>query len=388
MLSSQIMGLLFVIWVLWQAYLGYKNGFWATVLNIVGFVLAYAISALYGAGFTDALSFLKIPMHLQLVVGYLSLFLLVSNTVRYVPLMIWRDLLEKKRKTVIYAVMLGAGSGLISGLVAIWFVGFLGAAISLQSSDQPEELSVAGGTSPRTNIAIQNKKKSGFLEKTASALVAGSTEIGLNVIGAGKHEAHAVSALMKDPQYVIDNTRQLIRSQELRAFILSPNIQKMMAVNDVGRVLASREFQALLTLPSAKQLLDVYADNEALSDGSEYFIAEKFTFVWRRLKYLKSDPRVKEIVNDPHFNASLREQNPAKLMSNPKFQTLVQIVMERGVNIDDMDFSHLVNESLDPVPEIKPARAIYKWTDSSGETKYSDENSVPDEYKARAQKIN
>lgn len=296
---------------------------------------------------------------------------------------------EADKSTRLSGAAFGALSGVATGFLVIWCVSFAKAF-----------------TDDKTDVAESNSTQ-GTLESLASTAVESLTTVGMTVVGVEPEKAILLQSVVSAPKVLASSVNQVMKSEGLQRFMNNPYSQKLMATNDVGSLLSDPGFRALMAEPGMQNLSDLWADGKkqnAQSKTADVFMAEQLSFVWRRLQYLKHDPRVQEILRDPEVQALAVNQNPLAMVKNPKFMRLVGLVMDGQINTEDVDFLQFVgsepfgsespdrndaanfsesNDSSeeDEAPAIqKPYQptTIYKWRDEDGILKYSDYEGVPE----------
>lgn len=376
-MDSNILLVVFALWVLFQVWRGYRDGFWCALLSLAGFVLAYAVTFFYGAKVNTVVASWGFDHDYRIFLVYPALFLSVSFLVRRIPLFILPVLKKRSRAGMLGGAALGLASGVVSGLIAIWFLNVAQAAIA------------GSGNVPQ--VSDVPRQEPGKLGQAASLFVAESAEIGLKLAGASDTEAAISAKMIREPDQSFASMQSLLSSAEMQSLMLNPRIQSMMATNDSGSLMASDEFQSLLRLPDMQNLMNLlHVENEEPAE-SERFVAEQLTFIWRRLNYLKHDPRVKDALQDEQIQTLLREKNFPALLMNTKFQSLVGLIMDRGQDMSSVDFTQYV-ESGTQAPDsgsdsVKSPVEVYRWVDAEGGVRYAEWNHVPEAYRASAEKF-
>ncbi len=383
----------FALWVLFQAWKGFRGGLWLSLLSLFGFASAYLVTFLWGSDVSDYVASLGFDHEHRLFIVYPLLFLSVSALIRHVPPMAFPFLKRRTRATVLGGISLGAVSGIFTGLIGIWFIGLAQAAVSSKSD-------LAEGDAG-TEV-VQSSKKQALLETVAANLVAESAEIGLKLAGTNTFEAELSANVIRHPNEAMSNLHRAMSSQEMRTVMLSTNTQGMMAINDSGSLRSSDEFQDLMAQDEMQNMIAMLAVDGKSQADAEQFISEQVTFVWRRLQYLKNDARVQDVLKDEEIQALLREEKFSALMMNAKFQSLVGIVLDKKQDMSKIDFSKLMSEQassssanvidngempIPKVPEKYSPMEVYKWVDDQGNVQYSDKEQVPERFIESAQKM-
>lgn len=387
-MRSELIILVFCLWVLFQARKGFRNGIWMSLLLLTGFALAYVVTFLAGGQVSDFVAGLGFDSEYRLLVVYPAVFFGVSALVQFIPPLLFPSLKNRTRASAFWGAGFGVLTGVFTGLIGVWF--FSLAEVALQSKGHEN--------GARVVQAITLPEERAALEEMASTLVAESTEFGLKLSGMDAADAELSASVARQPAQVMRNLQDTLASPEMRGVISNPQIQRMMALNDVGSLRASPAFQELANLDAAQNLLAVLAENGKNQDEAEQFLAEQLTFIWRRLQYLKNDAEVQAFLRDEQLQSLVRENNFAAMMMNAKFQQLVGVVLDRNHDMSEIDFAAMIDSpeesdqtrikhrSFVPEQNNRPA-AIYKWIDENGSVQYSDENQLPAKYAETAEKV-
>lgn len=388
MLSSEtLIGCGFLAWTLYQGWRGYRDGVWLCLINLVAILLAYLSAIGFGRELAGVITKLGIPGRYSSFIAYPSIFLLVQALVRFVPLAIWPSLKQKTTVQAIGGAVAGLCIGALTGLVGVWlltmFVSLSGPGQSAAVAVEPENRSFEAEKNP--------------LQKAASVLVSESVAVGGAFIGADEDQLVGVSAMLRYPEQVLGNMQEAMKSPEMRSVIHSAETTRMMAMNDANSLMRSEAFQEMIATPSMQSMLHTLAADGKSDVASEMFIAEQLTRLWRRMEYLKSDPRVNELLKDQELQQSLEKNNPVALMANPKFQRLVALILDGTANVDESQLSELLSANgaaspgvdqsaigLTPrdalkvsEPSFSAPKAIFKWQDDQGKWHYTDWERVP-----------
>jgi len=181
----------------------------------------------------------------------------------------------------------------------------------------------------------------------------------------------------------------------MRTLIQSAHTQKMMATNDVGRLKSSREFRDVIALPAMGEISQILSGGSGSDASSDEFLAKQLSFIWRRIHYLKHDPRVQQILSDQDIQQHLSEKNYGALFMNAKFQQLVALVMDRQQDMSEVNFAELAELDMSseenantelPLENYQP-QEVYKWEDAHGNVRYSDFDQIPRAHLDSAQKL-
>lgn len=381
MSEAVILGV-FAAWVLFFAWRGYRKGVYAAILSLLGLAGAYVAVFLWGAKLAGMFNQLGIESPYAAFTAYPLLFILTSTAISEIPPAIFPALRKITIGTRLAGLLLGTASGALSGLFVVWFLGVVAGAKADNSDEEQVSAGLAHG-----------------LLQSANEFVATTVELGARGNGMSQEQARTLKAVVREPNSVGDGVQKLMQSQEMRSLMQSPDAIQMMARNDTGSLQRHSEFKALMGSDGMQQLTQVWQqENAAGAEQAEAFVAEQLSYVWRRLQYLKHDSRVKAIMQDEEFQKLAQENQPMALLSHPKFRELVGIVMENDIDMDKVDFSALAEQELQSQREqsdnlepsiVKPykAQSIYIWQDDSGNTQYSDYDSIPEHKRTNAKEI-
>lgn len=111
------------------------------------------------------------------------------------------------------------------------------------------------------------------------------------------------------------------------------------------------------------------------------------------MEYLKTNPEVQQILNDPEVIKLVQDKNPLNIMFNAKVSRLVDLIMQEDSAMESHDFTQLKpGNPLGGLGEIKPEASrtvkpveIYKWVDDNGNMQYTDYDNTPEHKRANAE---
>ena len=408
-MSQSILLIGFAVWLLYQAWRGYKRGLWVTVISGIAVVVAYLVSLFAGPKLAAVVEGFGIQSYLGLAVAFPITFFAAYYMLIKLPFVFIPSLRAESHRRALLGSAVGAGVGCVSGLIVVWFVNLL---LSMQTLSQPS-LASAEQAAPASLV----QSASGALNQLATGFVAGTVEAVADVAGAEDEQLVMMSAVIREPTVVIGGMRDIMQSPEMAGLLRSEKTTSMMAINDVNSLKSSDEFSALVKLPAMQNMLsylktDMAKDSkDALAeqtDGS-LFVAEQLTYVWRRMAYLKTDPRFIELTSDDDLQAALRANNPVKLMANTKFQRLASLVLDGADGLDEQQLSSVLSgQNSDGRPVFNTMhneggaelsdrsmldsqsytpQIVFKWQDNEGQWRYSDWEKIPLDKRSTAQKL-
>ena len=396
-----IITVLFIAWVALYIYRGYKKGLWPMVLGLIGFVGAYAASILWASEFAALLQTMGLGSVAAMITAVLVLFFGASFLLSTLPRFVFAAKFQEENfKLPWLGAGVGALVGVVSGLILIWGYSLIKSTVI----DKPESPAVFSNAAPSSAPRDAVEKEKAILPELASKVVGKVASAGISAMGAANLQTKAMGAMLQQPEEFVGGLKSLSRSQELREFINDKNVQYLMATNDVGSLMQTDSYKKLRDQQGMDQLIDLV---EPTGDGEDseqmnLLVAEKMTFVWRRMQYMKNDPRVQEILRDPEVYNLIQQQNPAALIVNPKVHKLIGIIMQDQPEMENFDFTQFIGTEIAPRVEREnnPATAgqegggeltereyvapaprepdvIYKWYDDSGAVRYTDKKNVP-----------
>ncbi|MGH1486058.1 MAG: CvpA family protein [Cellvibrionaceae bacterium] len=381
--------------VLFFSYRAYHKGLWRTLLGIAGVIATYIVCFHLGMPFVSLLKSTGLNTMLAYPLGLIAIFIITSFIFSNIPALFFPALRSVSQNQKIYGAMAGIVIGLIIGLFIIWGVTTANALLTLQQAENTSE--------PITLPAPTS------LTATASALVAATVNGGLSVITEEKQHQQLATAFVQAPAELASAFQVIAKAPELKELWQSKDVSLKMAKNDIQGVTEEAAFKRLALLPEMQKILkhtitDSASTNTAdAENNTDLFLAEKLTYVWRRMRYTRSDPRVINILNDDEFKALIEKQNPAALLVNPKAQQLTKIIMEKN-DMENFDFVSDLNNNgpIQPInplldetnegsskthkpiaPPVDPV-VVYRWKDNKGKTQYTILENIPDDKKAEA----
>ena len=391
-MNHDIVLVVFALWVFFQIWKGFREGFWLTALSLLGLVLAYLATFFLGARLSQLVADLGFEHEYRAFIVLPLLFFAVSIAVQRLPTLFFPRLRQRTGWSIGGGVALGACSGIFSGLIGIWFLGLVVASLDAKHADQQNNLSAGR----------EHERGDPLIERLAGKMVAKSAEFGLKLSGSSDLQAEISAQAIQNPNEVMRNLHIAMSSKEMQALMQNVSIQKMMTTNDVGSLKSSAEFKDVMRVPSMQNLSALLEKGGKTRAEVEQFVSEQLSFVWRRLQYLKHDPRVQDALKDEQVQNYLREKNFAGLLMNAKFQSLVSLVMDKQSDMNETDFSVLLEESRvdsvyadlpeTPLEVSKDNQAyspseVYKWRDTKGNLRYTDKDQVPEHLLEHAEKL-
>lgn len=395
---------LFVAWVGFYTWRGYRKGFLLTAVGLFGFVAAYGICFFWVGDLARVLKGIGLSSAAALITAIIVLFFGASFLLGTLPKFILERSIKTNRGQVpILGAGLGAIFGVISGLVLVWCFALVDNTVLAQKSSIGSASTNQGNqTEPELKSDHAAQKPLQILPNLASKMVGSIAAAGVRVSGTDRIETKALGAMLQQPDVFIGGIKSLSQSPQLKQFTADPKAQYLMATNDVSSLVQTQSFKALRNQPGMNDLIAMLEPGENTPSGQDVdrVLAEKLTFVWRRMQYLKHDARVQEILQDPQVNSLIQQQNPAKLLLSPKIHQLINLVMEDQPEMANVDFTQFVGTGFTATDNVAkpgggrdneddiganddivdlPSRpdTIYKWYDEQGKARYTDLKNIP-----------
>jgi hypothetical protein len=375
------------------AYRAYKKGIWRTLLGIIGLVLTYIVCFFVGMPFVSILESVGINTFIALPLGLLLLFFIVSFIFTNVPVLFFPSLKIASSGEKLAGAFAGGLVGIVIGLFLIWAISTANALITLKHTSQQTH----------QTTQTETQKKPDILAAVAAALVDKAVNSAISTINDDTNSTDLASAFIEAPSELTTAFQGIAKAQELKLFWQDNDTNIKMANDDIQGLLKEPAFQQLAELPSMQSMLQhVNKSDEDKSTDPQIFLAEKLTYVWKRMRYTRSDPRIVDILNNEEFKKSINQQNPVTLLMNPQAQELAKIIMENN-DMQDFDFiadlqDHGPGQPISTQPDInkerKPAKpkkvykpvVVYRWKDDNGKTQYTTLEHIP-EHKRDSAKI-
>jgi len=352
------------------AWKGYRSGLWQVGFNALGMLAAYLLCYLFVPKIYPWASDIGgIPAFIgAMLVCFFVLSLLLSK----LPLLLARRFLSLSSERRYFGACVGAACGVFVGLLGVWLVTFLSSVVALR---QPE-------------IARAPVAAPALVETLATRMVGGIVEMGLNASGQEEITVGVSAALVRKPRLMTRSFADVAKAPELKSLWLDPDAQGAMAEGDVQGLMVLDSFQSLVALPGMQVLMSEVLPSSGTGLESTEKLAGDMSFVWRRMRALRSDARVVAILEDEEVKGLIEKQNPLHLLANDKVKTLIDIVMEdRADGVAQASLP--VDTHADGGRPLPPegASVVYKWRDSNGKVRYTDYDNTPVGARDTAEKI-
>ncbi|MEJ2418170.1 MAG: CvpA family protein [Exilibacterium sp.] len=358
--------IVFLCAVAFCTYSGYRRGLGASLARILGLVSGYAIAIVY----TDELAvWLQRSTDLQGIASYMvagiALFLGGGLAVSLLFGLVGR-FMPKRQSLCVASSLGGAATGLLVGCV----IGFaLVWGLTLVRQLQP-----AAGNTVATRAV---ERPATALEKLANRAASGAVAAAAKVVDAPPDVVTASRVLAQSPGATVQRLQRVVNGDGMKTLLNDSQAQRLMQSGDSRGLLALPAFQQVAADPDLREL----ASSAGFTDGSDEQLAARLSDLWRRAQRVKQNPQLQQILHDPELQQQLQSGNPLALLSNPKVQTLLEIIYSSGGEGASPQGSHLsaAQRSAGDEPASaygKPAsgNGVFRWVDNDGRVHYSDKD--------------
>ncbi|MFL0811586.1 MAG: CvpA family protein [Agarilytica sp.] len=368
MLSS-INAAILLICIGFFSWRSYKKGLWKALLGLAGFIGAYLIGFIAAPQLGYLVSEQGIKGIAYFMGAMLAIFIVSSTVISSVPPLIFPKLREVTFNQKIGGAALGALTGVVFAVLLIWFVGVAGSMLN-----------------PKADV----KSAPDVLSQMSSKVVSKAISSGIAVLEKDRYRASATSAFLSAPQTFTQSFQTLSESKKLRSFWQDGRAQFYMGQGDIEQLMREPAFTQLVNDPAMQQILQDAKPKDSSSEQAKEYFAKQVSFVWRRMRTLRSDPRAVEILEDPDVKKLVRQQNPMSMLTNEKIQSLIAIVLEQPLE-ENMTAAQATleefSEQVDQAQKKVEKQVIYKWLDEEGDLQYTDLESTPEYLRESAEKI-
>ena len=345
--------LLFIVVVLLCAWRGYRLGALRSAARILSLVAGYAAAILFAAR-ASALVEAWTPLEglVAFAVAALAVFVAASLGVSLL-FALGGKLLAAGESPSPASAWGGSAIGLVVGVIlavtAVWFYAFV------------RDLNGDGLDTARADASL--------VESMTQRVVGGATYTAVNLVADDPEVAGLGAALMEAPAETALRARRLTESAEFEALLADPRNR---VVLDSGKPELVRRLPAFRRLAQNEDLralagaTGLGADPNADPAAFEAALAERVTDTWVRVRAVQNDPRVREILTDPEFQASLQSGSTIDLLGNAQLLELTNLVFaEPGA-----DPATAPAAGVDPAP-AEPTE-VHRWVDDKGRVHFGD----------------
>jgi hypothetical protein len=241
--------------------------------------------------------------------------------------------------------------------VVVWAVAFIRDARPLES--------------PGSSVAKEPSKIETLANRAAGKAVASAMSLG----SANPEVAKISAALAESPAEIVQRAQRLAQSEDLSALLNDPRSRVALDSGDADAVRKLPAFQNLINNPDLQALAKATGlTDEAAADNRpvDVVLATQLTDIWARAQRAKNDPRVQAILADAEFQQSIRSGNPLDLLGNEKLIEMADIIFSDETDPASVQQGAGSEQSGSVLQPAENVKKLYKWTDDSGRTYYSD----------------
>lgn len=335
------------------------------MLGFAGFACAYLVSFIVTSFVGEMALAHGVNGIVAFLVAMVAVFFVVSSLVSSVPMYMYPSLNDVSTSQRLMGSALGSVTGVFVAIILIWLISAMSSAIGMKPKGE-EDLPVVPG----------------FLSQASTKIVSALVHAGVSLVEKDEYKASATAAFIAAPHVFSQAFAEISKSPELKDFWADGKSQFLMGEGDVDLLMEEPAFRAFANSSGLQKLLLSGKPKDVSAEDAERYLATQMSFVWRRMRDLRGDERVAEILADTEVKDLIAKQNPMLLLSNKKIQSLIGIVMETplGESIDPPNI-----EIVKAPPPVK--RVIYKWRADSGEMRYTDLKNTPKDKRGLAEKI-
>ncbi len=366
--------LCFVFWFAFCVYRGYKKGLWASLASLAALIAAYVASILWGSSLANQIQGLVGNPILENALAYVLVYFLVYLLVAGLLSVVMKRFRAGERRLAIAGAVFGGGVGALSGLIVIWALSFLYAALKLN----PEI------NTPASMDSVMQGAPS--LQQAAGALVGKASGMGAEAAGADPLQAGMLKKVVEQPYQSLQNMQRLGKSAELKSFLSDKQVQLALTRGNADELTDLYAFQQLVKMPELADLRQLALEQSQKEGGSELrdadkYLATRVSDVWQRVQALRGDEQFQAVLEDPEIQQLFKQQDYLSLMNNEKMQVLVQRVLneeplsaagaERGMEGEPALEGEPVSSLEMENPELEGVNTVYKWRDADGKLHFS-----------------
>ncbi|WP_339616132.1 CvpA family protein [uncultured Gilvimarinus sp.] len=356
-----VSAIIFGIATAFFAIRGYFNGFWGSLARIVALAGAYAATFFYSKDVAELIKqYTSLTGIAAYLVGSVALFFAALITIR---LLFW--ILAKLTPSQgegepgplsrLGGAAVGAAAGALIGLLLVYLFGVYDSAQNLKQETPAQS---------RTTTPVDAAARK-LVSKSAGGLLALS--------GKSDNAVRITESVVADPVESLDRVGRVSNNPDMRQLMADARAQRLMQQGKVDELMQVPAFRRLMEDDDLRQLMqDAGMDIDNRDDARD--TAKKFALGYQQYQIKKDDPRVQAILHDPEFKQQLQSDNKLPLLLNPKVNELAEIIFVEGAqSIEQVDAdSQYRIEDADNAEVDETGKTIYRHTDESGRTYYSD----------------
>lgn len=355
--------IIFLIFVAFSAWNGYRKGAVRILGKLVGLV----------SGYIAAFSYIKpasawVQAHtafdglLSYAVAGMAVFIIASSTTYFIFGLLQKLLsasnesADKKAQSGWGGALLGAGLGMVIGGVLVWGYTLF-----------------SGLLATKGQMAIP--QPSAF-QRQVNQLVGDGIKKAVKVSTGSEEAASTAAVLLVSPAENIEKFNRIMHKGEVQALLSNPQARRALDKRDASALLRNESFKRLTSDPDFYELASNLGLNQPGGELAEN-LANKFTQVWAQINQVKDDPEFINLMQDPEVQELMQSRNIYGMLNSPKVEALLaKVTSTKTAPITPANTS--ANPQLEPGQPAKP-KEIYRWVDEKGQVHYSDEKPAEQE---------
>lgn len=360
---------IFILVVLFFVYRGYQKGLLRSLSRVISLVAGYVVAILYTEQVAAILdSQYQLQGIVWLVATALILFFATAVVVNILFWLLAKLLFPPSESTSIAGSLGGAMVGLVIGVIAavaiVWTFMFV---------RDMREVQFADATVSKTQTRIESlaSRAAGKVVNTAMSMSSAKPEV-----------TNLSTALMVAPAEIAQQAQRLSSSDDLNSLLNDPETQALLNRGDVDAVRNLPALQRLARNPDLLALAEsagMLGNSNNNSKAVEAALASHITDIWQRMRRVRDDQRVQQILNDPEFQHKIQSGNPVDLLTNARLLELADIIFADETVPDETNSSEAKSMQPESSLQKKPAEEIkiFSWVDEDGRIHYSNIEEKP-----------
>jgi uncharacterized membrane protein YeaQ/YmgE (transglycosylase-associated protein family) len=311
-MASFIIDIGVLIYLGYNAFDGYKNGFLLSLITLTGIVCsylgAYTLGPVMGNIIHNQYDSSKL---ISMVIGSMIVFfiiaLLFNSAKNYLILKDKKNVKQKKPKKISTSSRLAGATiklsvALIMASVAIWSYSLL-------------RVSPIKSMIPAIDASISLNVSRSIINQAAYMIV--------SKIIPEKDQARRIANLISRPEKSLNNVNNVVNNPKMREMFADQSFRDDLLSGDQDKILANEKFSAVL---EDKALMEQVKSLDATSttDSDEYKkqFAAKMATMGSKIKVFIDDPEVKENIKSLKADGLLKSNNIKALLTDSRFMNL------------------------------------------------------------------
>jgi hypothetical protein len=289
-------------------YRGYRQGIWVAATRIISLALAYLCALFFSARLVPVIEdYTVVKGMAAYITAGLALFLVTSLLLSFLFSLVGKRARIPGTLSSSLGALMGFGIGSVVGLVAVFSMSYV------------VEIWPGGGASLRDQPPNAIERLARDSANRLMAWVGSFSDL-------EPATAKLSAALVSEPRKVISHVQNLQRNPDMQALFTEPNNTNALRSGNVDAIRDLPDFQNLANSSDVRALVEVSGLDE-LDKDQETVLAEQMSKIWQRSERIKNDPRIKALLNDPEFREQLESGNPAALLNNKDFMSLLTVLL-------------------------------------------------------------